>query len=132
MIWTAWNNGSHSRTGAGYGFRMSPEDRDKNFRRDWQTVIVELPLRAGGFGTVEVSVDNQSFWGDCEELRNKEIGQWLRRERHAPWPMRHPPKFQVEKSRRQAFQSDRLDRRALIPQAESLSLQFDRGRCTYA
>jgi hypothetical protein len=94
VIWTAWKNGKHSPTGTGYGFELSREDRDKHFSRDWQTVIVDLPYGDGSI-KVEVSIANQSFWEGCSELRSKEIRQWLYRERHAPWPNRVPPKFQV-------------------------------------
>lgn len=93
MIWTAWKNGKHNHTGLGYGFRVVPNDRDRNFRRDWDTVLLDL---TGSANVIEVSISNASFWGVCCELRSKEIGRWLRRERHAPWPNKRPPRFEVE------------------------------------
>jgi hypothetical protein len=48
MIWTAWNNGSGRRTGAGYGFKVDVADR-RYFDRGWRTVSIEL---AGGSGFV--------------------------------------------------------------------------------
>ena len=50
MIWTAWNNGEHHETGAGYGFKVSAADRDRYFNPVWQTVILELPSRSGPSG----------------------------------------------------------------------------------
>jgi hypothetical protein len=94
VIWTAWKNGKHNRIGTGYGFELSPEDRDKHFSREWRTVTLDLP-NGDGFMKVEASVANQAFWERCCELRSKEIRQWLYREHHAPWPNRVPPKFQV-------------------------------------
>jgi hypothetical protein len=94
VIWTGWKNGRHGRTGVGYGFRLSREDRDQHFKREWQTVTIEVP-HGGRFITIEASIDSQSFWEECCELRDKEIRQWMYRERHAPWPDREPPKFQV-------------------------------------
>jgi len=94
VIWTAWKNGKHSRIGVGYGFRLSHEDRDQHFQRGWRSVIIELP-HGDNFVTIEANIDSPSFWEECCELRGKEIRQWMYRERHAPWPERTPPKFQV-------------------------------------
>lgn len=37
---TAWNSGKHLESGAGYGFKLSIEDRDTFFDKDWTTVFV--------------------------------------------------------------------------------------------
>ncbi|WP_434512148.1 hypothetical protein [Desulfitobacterium sp. AusDCA] len=42
MIATAWNNGKHSLTGAGYGLKLDEKDRDYFFDKDWTEVILEL------------------------------------------------------------------------------------------
>jgi len=34
MIVTAWNNGEHHPTGAGYDLQIDARDRDKYFRKD--------------------------------------------------------------------------------------------------
>ncbi len=93
MDGTAWNNGKHRSSGAGYGIKVSVVDRDRNFKKGWQSVIVHLPS-----GTqVEVNTDKDSFWNEsCRELLSKEIGQWLIENRLAPWPYRLPPKFSLE------------------------------------
>ena len=39
---TAWNNGAWHETGAGYGLKISVEDRDTYFDRDWDTVTLRL------------------------------------------------------------------------------------------
>jgi hypothetical protein len=95
VIWTAWKNGKHSRTNAGYGFRISTTDRDQYFNREWRIVNIDLPHN-DGFITVVVNIDNMAFWKDCCELRSAEIRQWLYRQRYAPWPDRVPPRFEVE------------------------------------
>ncbi len=98
MIWTAWNNGSHHRSGAGYGFKVDAADRDRHFKRDWTTVIIELPGNSGTTAA-EVKVAKKSFWGaQCRELISQDIGVWLIAEGHAPWTAGSPPKFEVEAS----------------------------------
>ena len=39
---TAWNNGQWSTTGAGYGLKVSIEDRDRFFDREWESVTLRL------------------------------------------------------------------------------------------
>jgi hypothetical protein len=102
VIWTAWKNGKHGRTNAGYGFRVSPADRDQHFNRKWLAVDIDLP-HGDAFITVRVNVDGLAFWGNCCELRSTEIRQWLYLKRYAPWPVRTPPKFEVEYLRAQHF-----------------------------
>jgi hypothetical protein len=96
MIWTAWNDGIHRRSGAGYGFKVPAEDRDRHFKRDWQTVTVELQ-EGRGVLALEVSIAKDSFWGaeGCE-LTDQKIGRWLRGSGDAPWPRGAPPSFEVE------------------------------------
>ena len=94
MIWTAWKNSRHSRN-AGYGFRLSIEDRDRHFDPKWKTITIDLPHN-GGFISVTVNVNSQAFWNGCCELRSVEIRQWLYRQCYAPWPDRMPPRFAVE------------------------------------
>ena len=90
---TAWTNGQHHRTGAGYGFKLRAEDRDRFFDKSWSSVFVSLP---GMSKEVEVSVAKTSFWGGtCRELINREFGQWLRERRYAPWASGSPPKFDL-------------------------------------
>lgn len=89
---TAWNNGKHHRTGAGYGLKLSPSDRDRYFRKSWATVVVRLPDGQD----VEVNTHKQSFWNDtCRELIDKQIGQWLLRNGYAPWVRGAPPCFEL-------------------------------------
>ena len=96
MIWTAWNDGVHRRSGAGYGFKVPAEDRDLYFRRDWHTVTVELQ-EGKGVLAVELNVAKDSFWGaECRELIDPKIGRWLRGSGYAPWPRGTPPRFEVE------------------------------------
>lgn len=94
MIVTAWNNGSHGISGAGYGLKVSKSDRDRYFRRQWNSVILELeetPI------PIEVNIDKESFWGEtCRELIGQGIGIWLRKYQLAPYPKGRLPKLVVE------------------------------------
>jgi hypothetical protein len=83
---TAWNNGSHSATGAGYGLRISRQDRDRFFDPQWQEVVFDL----GGEAEATTAL-SESFWRSCSELRSADIGRWLLRHDLAPWPRGRPP-----------------------------------------
>lgn len=94
MIVTAWNNGAHSRKGIGYGIRISDEERDLYFKKDWDIVLLELQ---GEEEAVEVKIDKESFWGiPGRELISIEIGRWLRSQGLAPWSRGNPPKLIME------------------------------------
>ena len=98
LIWTAWNNGRWHSSGAGYGFKIRPADRDQWFSRQWLSVVIDLPSSTQSL-SVTVNVNKPSFWsGDCRELINRAIGQWLISQGHAPWPAGSPPKFDVRRS----------------------------------
>lgn len=92
---TAWNNGKHHSSGAGYGLKLTPEDRDRFFKKEWGKVYIELP----GYNVeAEVSIDKPSFWNtSCRELISKEIGAWLISSGLAPWQSGLPPKLILEK-----------------------------------
>lgn len=90
---TAWTNGQHHRTGAGYGFKLLADDRDRYFDKSWSTVFVSLP---GVPKEVEVNVSKASFWSNtCRELVSREVGLWLREHGYAPWASGNPPKFDL-------------------------------------
>jgi len=87
---TAWNNGEWHTSGAGYGLRVPPKDRDKFFKKEWKLVKLVLEDISN---SIEVSIDKSSFWKDCPELISKKIGEWLLKRRFAPWKEGPPPKF---------------------------------------
>jgi hypothetical protein len=90
---TAWNNGEHHASGAGYGIRVNAIERDKYFQRSWKIVFVSLP---GKEQEVEVNIAKSSFWSDtCRELINREFGRWFIENGYTPWPRRGPPKFNL-------------------------------------
>lgn len=90
---TGWNNGTKSLSGAGYGFKVSITDRDNYFKREWNTVLLELPDSPE---MVECNINKDSFWNStCHELINKKIGQWLIKKRYSDWPDGNPPKFEM-------------------------------------
>ena len=86
MLVPAWHKGQPSTEPAGYGLRLTPVERDRNFDPEWTSVDVELD----GGTTVEVPL-SPSFWRSCSELRSADIGQWLLDAGVAPWPIGDPP-----------------------------------------
>ena len=92
---TAWNNGKHHASGAGYGLKVQQaSDRDRYFRRKCSQVFVALPRQTD---PVKINIDKDSFWNGCRELISRDIGKWLRDNGYAPWKSGHPPKFQLKK-----------------------------------
>lgn len=88
FIAKTWNNGSHHPSGAGYGFKIRLEDREKNFNPKWHTVILHL---YGQEKPIEVNVAKHSFWSrTCGELISKDISIWLIRRHKNRWPFRQP------------------------------------------
>lgn len=103
---TTWKNGPHNATGAGYGFKIRAEDRDRYFERSWSTAFVSLP---GVDQEVEVNVAKASFWSDtCRELISREFGRWLIQHGYSPWPSGAPPKFRLMPTRSNHFRIERL------------------------
>jgi len=96
---TAWNNGDYNPSGAGYGLRLDPAERDAVFDRTWSEVIVDLP---NGVGELRLPL-SPSFWRDCPELRSAEIGKWLIGIGHSRWPKGNPPAFALAKVRGNHF-----------------------------
>ena len=86
----AWSNGAHHSTGAGYGLKVSVQDRDRYFRPEWDVVLLEIP----GEGTTSVTL-SASFWRTCSELRSAAIGRWLLSAGRAPWPRGAPPDLEL-------------------------------------
>ena len=82
MLVTAWNKGNYNPSGAGYGIRISKIDRDKYFKKKWKYIVLELE---GKSRAIKVNTNKLSFWKDCTELINKDIGIWLIRNGKAPW-----------------------------------------------
>jgi len=96
FICTAWNNGKHHASGAGYGLKVPMAYRDKYFQKEWKSVTLEPPAR-GGATKANLKTDKSSFWNSaCRELINQEIGRWLRHSGLAPWPEGQPPKVTIE------------------------------------
>jgi hypothetical protein len=90
MLLQGWHNGRPTDEPGGYGLRLTPGDRDRNFDTEWTSVDVELD----GGPTVAVTL-NPSFWRSCPELRSAEIGRWLLDSGVAPWPLGDPPSVVV-------------------------------------
>ena len=97
MTWTAWNNGSHHASGAGYGLKVPIYDRDSHIHRSFRSISLEVPSK-GEYRTIQFNIDKDSFWNDeCRELISKEFGKWLREGAYAPWVKGEPPKFRISK-----------------------------------
>lgn len=91
---TAWNNGRHLKSGAGYGLKVDIRDRDTYFDPGAESVSLRLPNGK----EFAVNTAKASFWSEtCRELIHKEIGQWLIENGRAPWPKGRPPKFDLSK-----------------------------------
>jgi hypothetical protein len=93
FIAKTWNNGDYNPSGAGYGIKISFEDRDRFFNRDWQTAIFHLN---GYDHPVEVNVAKASFWNPtCRELISQHIGIWLQRNNRATWDYGQPHRVRM-------------------------------------
>ena len=104
MIVVAWNNGAYHPSGAGYGLKVSVEDRDSYFKKEWKSVTIEIPTTTGGSKTIQVNISKASFWdGTCLELISKEIGLWLMSRKLAPWPKGSPPRISLRPTREAYF-----------------------------
>lgn len=101
MIWSAWNNGSHSRSGGGFGLHVPTTDRKREFQPSWKSVRIELPS-SRGHQRIAVPI-SPSFWRTCNELRGQDIGRWLVRRGHCTWSLGAPPRFEVKKVGRRRF-----------------------------
>ena len=96
MFASVWNNGQHHQSGAGYGIKISEQDRDKFFQKEWNNVILRLE---GQSKEVKVNIDKSSFWGQtCRELISKDIGLWLFANNKGTWIKGNPPKLRLEPS----------------------------------
>ena len=101
---TAWNNGDWRDTGAGYGLKISAEDRDRHFERDWDTVTLRL-VGERTSRLAEANVAKASFWGaQCRELIKLEIGRWLIENGFRRWPRNAPPRFRMRLIDRREFE----------------------------
>ena len=106
---SAWNNGKHHKTGAGYGLKLSIEGRDRYFKSDWKSVQFMLPV-GEGFKTVILNIEKPSFWNEtCHEVISKEVGEWLLASGLAPWPKGAPPKFNVIPAGDRTFNVSKTD-----------------------
>jgi hypothetical protein len=102
MIVSAWNNGKHRSSGAGYGVKIREEDRERYFKKDWKTVFIGFE---NGSDEAEINIDKFSFWSKtCGELISKKIGKWLIMNRLAPWDKGKPPKLNLVSIQENHFQ----------------------------
>ena len=93
FVASAWNNGDWNRTGAGYGLKVSIEDRDRYFQKDWPNVTLRL-IGERTRRTAQANTAKSSFWDpNCRELIQTEIGQWFIENGFSRWPHGAPPRF---------------------------------------
>ncbi len=89
---SGWSNSTpNNLTGSGYGIRVTYQDRDRYFQKEWDSV--EVALNSGKI--VELSLP-ETFWTTCPELKNVFIGRWMLEMGVAPWAKSKPPKFDLE------------------------------------
>lgn len=101
---TAWNNGPWHETGAGYGLKISADDRDKYFDRDWDTGTLRL-ITERTSRIAEPNVANDSFRGpQCRELIKLEFAQWFTENGFRRWTRNTPPRFRMIPIARREFE----------------------------
>lgn len=109
MVVTAWNNGAHSRNGAGYGFRVHPADRDAHFQKEWTAIIVEVE---GQGDPVEVPLEGHGLWEETPgPLPCPAVGRWLRHNGLAPWRVGNAPVFILEPVEGNRFRVEKAAKR---------------------
>jgi len=86
IILTGWK-------GSTFGFRVSKQDRE--LFRGVSKVELELLDPSGEHRQIKIKL-SPSFWQECPELRNKEIGEWMRKRGDCLWRKGHPPKYKAE------------------------------------
>jgi hypothetical protein len=92
---TCWNSGKHNASGAGYGIKLTVEERDGLLERSWESVDLILP---DDTVVQAVKCDKKSMWdGTCRELIHRDIGKWMLRNKLAPWPKGKPPRLKLDK-----------------------------------
>jgi hypothetical protein len=89
MIVTAWNNGAHHATGAGYGIRISLANCNE-FDPHWASVWIRIP----NHDEFEAPLAHSFFFGNCHEIRSQIIGIWLIGLGHQHWTNGNPPEFE--------------------------------------
>jgi hypothetical protein len=113
MIVKAWNNGAHNRNGNGYGFKVSPADRDAFFKQDWEEISLEID---GESEPVMIKIEKEGFWGEaCRELKSDAVGKWLHRNGMAPWPRVNPPSFEIDQIEGSSFKVRKANKNAKGP-----------------
>lgn len=96
---SAWNNGQHHGSGAGYGLKIGAQNRDLFFHRGWGAVTLHLE----GYDKPVIVDLAPSFWRKCSELRSKDIGDWLIQKGQVPWDKGNPPRFRITQKGERAF-----------------------------
>ena len=89
MIVSAWNNGKFHSSGAGYGLRITKDDRQNYFEKKWDHIVIFMDK--DGF---KVNISD-SFWRNCTELRNKQIGKFVIKNGFGRWNKGIPPKLEL-------------------------------------
>jgi len=86
-----WNNGKFHKSGAGFGIKINKKDRDRYFRTEWESIVLDIEE------DIEIKVNlSPSFWHGCTEFRNIRIGQYMIDKELVPWQKGNPPKFELE------------------------------------
>lgn len=107
FIATAWPNGPVHGPDTTFGLKIPYDDRARFFDEGWKTVTL---ISDGNVFAKVVNIDKDSFWNnkDCGELISENISEWLRGRRHAPCPVRRPPKFRLTPTRAGEFDVTRI------------------------
>lgn len=108
FIVTAWKGGNPDyRNPAGYGLKLSETDRDRNFDKQWNTVVLELQ---GESQPLTVNIAKKSFWNrTCRELISQDIGKWMIKNNKAPWTKYNPPKMKMTRIKDNRFKVEFIE-----------------------
>jgi len=107
MVIKAYNNGSYSQTGSGYGFRIKKSDIRDNLDIFTQTIFLTLDTKLKKI-PIFINQDSVQF-GDCGIFTKKEIGEWLILNGMRKWKEGNPPEFLMKYDGNNHFKIQKLE-----------------------
>ena len=90
MLVSCWKGGT-------YGIRITKDDRNRFFQRQWTTVTV-----TAGSNTSTHKIEG-TFWTTCPELRGGAIKDYVLAQGHSSWKTGNPPKLTLTPNHGNSF-----------------------------
>lgn len=98
IIVKAWSNGNaNEKTGAGYGLRISKNNRDKFFLDDAEYFLIINKKK------IKMNI-TPGFYRKCPEIRDKKIGMFLVNNNLHKWKSRSPHSLNMIKVDDETFE----------------------------